>query len=100
MKYADIPAMQTPGLNYIHGSVTAVDCERKAAIISDYTTGKKYEEKYDYLVASSGLRRVWPVVPQSLKREEYLTEAGNHIQAVKNAKEGVVVIGGGKFQFG
>lgn len=99
MKFKDIPALQTPGLSYVHGSLTAVDCEKRAATISDYGTGKKYEEKYDYLVASSGLRRVWPVVPQSPKREEYLTEVGNHIQDVKSAKEGVVVIGGGMFQF-
>jgi hypothetical protein len=54
------------------------------------------ELDYDFLVAATGLRRVWPVVPQTHTREAYLSEVGNHIDAVRTAKEGVVVIGGGK----
>ena len=50
---------------------------------------------YDYLVVGTGLRRVFPVVPQSLDREQYLSEAQVHIRAVGAAKHGVVVIGGG-----
>jgi NADPH-dependent 2,4-dienoyl-CoA reductase/sulfur reductase-like enzyme len=50
---------------------------------------------YDYFVAGTGLRRVWPVVPQSLNRKQYLLEAEEHIYAVSNARHGVVVVGGG-----
>lgn len=96
-KFADLPAMRAPGISWTHGSVTQVDCENKTATIVDSITGKKSEESYDYLVASTGLRRAWPVVPQSLTRETYLAEAGTHIESVKNAKEGVVVIGGGMY---
>lgn len=53
------------------------------------------ELSYDYLVCSTGLRRVWPVVPQSLWRKQYLAEAGAHIDAVQRADAGVVVVGGG-----
>jgi hypothetical protein len=51
--------------------------------------------QYDYFVAASGLRRVWPVVPQSLRRKQYLFEASDHIRAATTARHGVVVVGGG-----
>lgn len=54
------------------------------------------EEDYDFFVGASGLRRAWPVVPQSLTKEDYLNETLGHISLVKSAKRGVVVIGGGK----
>ncbi len=38
---------------------------------------------------------MWPVVPQSLSRKQYLVEAAEHIHAVSNAQHGVVVVGGG-----
>ena len=50
---------------------------------------------YDFLVAATGLRRVWPVVPQSLGRKQYLIEVEEHIHNVANARDGVVVVGGG-----
>lgn len=79
------------------GSVTQIDLAKKVARIANPKTKEESEESYDYLIAASGLRRVWPVVPQSFSRAEYLVESGNHIEAVKNAKEGVVVIGGGQY---
>ncbi|RDW78292.1 FAD protein [Coleophoma crateriformis] len=94
-RFADLPALRDPGISWIQGSTIKVDCERKVATISDRNTGKDFEERYDYLIAATGLRRAWPVVPQTLTKDEYLIEAGNHIDAVRNAKEGVVVIGGG-----
>ena len=51
---------------------------------------------YDFLVVASGLRRVWPVVPQSLKKKQYLIEAGDHIRSVANFRHGVAVVGGGE----
>lgn len=95
--FKDIPALQRPGLSCVQGSVTRVSFKNKIAAISDHKTGKQYDQAYDYLVVSSGLRRVWPVVPQSLHRSDYLREVHRHIQAVKDAKESVVVIGGGSF---
>ena len=58
------------------------------------------ERSYDYLLASSGLRRCWPTVPESLTRTAYLSETGRHIKQTHDADQGVVVIGGGSFQFG
>ncbi|KAF5667580.1 pyridine nucleotide-disulfide oxidoreductase [Fusarium heterosporum] len=95
VKYSDIPGLKDPSINIIQGSVNSVNPETKKAIISAHLTQEKSELEYDYLVASTGLRRVWPVVPQSLTRKQYLLEAENHINAVQNAKHGVVVVGGG-----
>ncbi|OJD11676.1 hypothetical protein AJ78_07601 [Emergomyces pasteurianus Ep9510] len=95
-KFADIPALQTPAINYIQGSVTHVDCERKISTIKIAGTNNEIAQKYDYLVASSGLRRTWPSAPESLSKEEYLTEIAEHVSKTKLAKDdGVVVIGGG-----
>ena len=97
IKFDDLPALRAPNISHVHGTIFNVDCERKVAVISDANTGKQYEEKYDYLIAATGLRREWPTVPQALTREAYMKEAGDHIAKVKIAKEGVVVIGEGKF---
>lgn len=43
---------------------------------------------------ATGLRRAWPVVPQSLRRKQYLPEAGAHIAAARASRH-VVVVGGG-----
>ncbi|WXC47458.1 hypothetical protein QX201_007176 [Fusarium graminearum] len=95
VKYSDIPGLKDPRINIIQGSVTGVDPASKKATISAHLTEEKSTLEYDYLVAATGLRRVWPVVPQSLTRKQYLFEAENHINAVQNAKHGVVVVGGG-----
>lgn len=87
--------MRAPGLSWAQGSVSKVNTEDKVVTIADKISGKEYDESYDYLVIATGLRRQWPAVPQSLTRKAYLAETGKHIEEVKAAKEGVVVIGGG-----
>jgi NADPH-dependent 2,4-dienoyl-CoA reductase/sulfur reductase-like enzyme len=93
-KYQDIPALKD--VHCIQGSVTSIDAKKRLAVIEETQTLSVSERSYDFLVAASGMRRVWPVVPQSRTRESYLNEVGAHIEAVKNAKDGVVVIGGGE----
>ncbi|KGQ07550.1 Apoptosis-inducing factor A [Beauveria bassiana D1-5] len=95
IKYADIPSMQVPNLKVVIGSVTAVDCVSKTVTTLDAVTKVATEHAYDFFVAATGLRRVWPTVPQSLSRKQYLVEAGEHVHAVSNAQHGVVVVGGG-----
>ncbi|PGH36457.1 hypothetical protein GX50_00642 [[Emmonsia] crescens] len=94
-KFADIPALRTPAIKYIQGSVTRVDCERKISTIKEVGSNNEIVQKYDYLVASSGLRRTSPSTPESLNKEEYLIEIEEHIAKTKIAGDGVVVIGGG-----
>ena len=48
------------------------------------------------MIAASGLRRAFPVAPQSLYREKFLEEARQHVENVRNAREGIVVVGGGE----
>ncbi|PMD42005.1 FAD/NAD(P)-binding domain-containing protein [Hyaloscypha variabilis F] len=91
MKFSSLPALQVSSLKFIQGSVKSIDSESKTAKID----GKEGEsdEKYDFLIAASGLRRVFPVVPQSLTEGEYLEEARVQIERIEEGSEGVVVIG-------
>ena len=95
VKFGELPALRHPSLRFVHGKASQVNPESSTAAIVPYGESIPYDEKYDYLVVASGLRRVWPVVPQSLTRTQYLAEVHDHIDAVKSAKEGVVGIGGG-----
>jgi len=94
MKFCALPALQVSNLKIIQGSITGIDCGRKVATIKTSRGGR--EEGYDYLVAASGLRRVFPVVPQSLIEKDYLQEAKEQIEKIKSSKEAIVVIGGGR----
>lgn len=97
-KFEGIPALQAPEISYTQGSVTNLDCDQKIAMIKEFESGNKVEMKYDYVVASSGLRRVWPVVPQALTKDGYLSEMNDHIDKVVAAPEGVIVVGGGMYK--
>lgn len=92
--FRDIPALKD--IHFIQGSVKNVDCDKKQAVVTESETGSSLGLEYDFLVAATGLRRVWPVVPQAKSRQAYLSEAAEHIEAVRKARDGVVVIGGGK----
>lgn len=98
-RFEDVPGLQHPAIKFVHGSVTTVDTESKIAKTAVYGSDGEsvLEQSYDYLLVASGLRRVAPVVPASLTRDDYLAETGEHINRVKQAvdKGGVVVIGGG-----
>lgn len=95
VKFQDLPGLQTPQVKFISGSVSSVDCEAKTATTIDNATKIATTHDYDYFVAATGLRRVWPVVPQSLTRKQYLLEVEEHIHSIANARHGVVVVGGG-----
>ncbi|EOO02375.1 putative pyridine nucleotide-disulfide oxidoreductase-like protein [Phaeoacremonium minimum UCRPA7] len=95
VKYEDVVPLQAPNVHVIQGTVNGVDCSAKTATITESGQTSTRELTYDFLVVASGLRRVFPVVPQSLRRKMYLFETGDHIRAVTNATDGVVVVGGG-----
>ncbi|KAI0199732.1 FAD/NAD(P)-binding domain-containing protein [Astrocystis sublimbata] len=95
VEYKNVKRLQRPNVSFVQGSVTNVDCENKVATISDRKTQKTREESYDFLVAATGLRRAWPVVPQALTREAYLEEVGAHADRVLNSTAPVLVVGGG-----
>ncbi|KAK4152208.1 apoptosis-inducing factor 2 [Chaetomidium leptoderma] len=96
VKYDEIPGLRSPNIRVLQGTVQSVDLEQKVATyLAHGSTAPPSELRYDYLVAATGLRRVWPVVPQSLRRKQFLFEAGDHIRAATTAKHGVVIVGGG-----
>ncbi|KAF2093589.1 FAD/NAD(P)-binding domain-containing protein [Rhizodiscina lignyota] len=95
IKAANIPALRHPDISWVHGSVTSIDTSKHTASITRIDTSEPEQHRYDYLIAASGLRRVWPTVPQSLTKKSYILEAERHIDAVKDAHSGVVVVGGG-----
>lgn len=72
-----------------------MDPDRMAAQVQDSKTGKQVDTSYDYFVAATGLKRNYPVVPETTSRTNYITETGDHATSIKNATSGVVVIGGG-----
>ncbi|KAJ5925338.1 hypothetical protein N7454_007977 [Penicillium verhagenii] len=94
-RFKDIPALKSPDFNFIQGSVSKVDSAARVAHIVDSETKQSRTERYDYLIAASGLRRIFPVAPQSLQRDEFLAEAKKHVENVRNASRGIAVIGGG-----
>lgn len=87
--------MQHPNVIITQGSVTDVDPDQRVAKIRLSESDQTQEQQYDFFVAATGLRRVWPVVPQSLTKEKYLAETADHIECVTTASHGTVVIGGG-----
>ncbi|GIK04994.1 hypothetical protein Aspvir_009093 [Aspergillus viridinutans] len=94
-RFADIKALQSPHVRFIRGSVSAIDCQRKTATILDSVSKTSREEGYDFFIAGTGLQRVFPTVPQSRTREEFLAEVRENTADVVNARQGVVVVGGG-----
>ncbi|KAI1098181.1 FAD/NAD(P)-binding domain-containing protein [Jackrogersella minutella] len=93
--FKDIPILQRPDVRFLHGTVSKVDPESKTATIIEQPNQEEQALAYDYFVAATGLRRVWPVVPQSAKKEDYLKEVRRHIDAVTNSTAPVLIVGGG-----
>ncbi|KAL4999356.1 hypothetical protein BDV10DRAFT_184513 [Aspergillus recurvatus] len=93
IKYTDIPALQTPEIRCVQGSIDSLDCMAKTATIA--TESGAIQEKYDYLITCTGLRREFPSAPRSLTREKYLAETAENLANVRGAEQGVAVIGGG-----
>lgn len=95
VEYKNVKVLQRPNVTFVQGTVTDVDCENKTATIAVRKTQKTRVETYDFFIAATGLRRVWPVVPQALTRESYLEEVGAHCDRVLNSTAPVLVVGGG-----
>ncbi|WYZ44795.1 hypothetical protein EsH8_VIII_000111 [Colletotrichum jinshuiense] len=95
VKFHDIPQLQHPSIKVIHGSISSVDCSHKIATFLDTTKKQSRSQHYDILLTATGLRRVWPVVPQSLSQTDFFREVTSHINSTHNAPYGLAVVGGG-----
>lgn len=95
VKFGDIPALQDSRVRWTQGSLMKVDPETKVANVKIAKSGEVFEESYDFFLAATGLQRNYPVVPQKLSRDQYLLETADHVDSIKAADTGIVVIGGG-----
>jgi NADPH-dependent 2,4-dienoyl-CoA reductase/sulfur reductase-like enzyme len=95
LNFSDIPALSHPDVTILQGSVSAIDATNRTATIAKSDSTESIQHSYDYLVAASGLRRVWPTVPQSLTKKKFLSEADEQISSIMKSEERVVVVGGG-----
>ncbi|KAL5359949.1 hypothetical protein BJX96DRAFT_174834 [Aspergillus floccosus] len=93
--YAEIPAIQSSNVEFIRGSISSIDSQGKIAAVHKRGASTPTEVLYDFFIASSGLRRTFPTVPQSVEKLEFLQEARDHQRKIKDASDGVVVVGGG-----
>lgn len=73
----------------------SIDAAVRSATIKLQGQNDISKQNYDYLVAASGLRRMWPTVPRALSKKNWLIEADEHIATIKDATNRVVIIGGG-----
>ena len=96
VEYKQVKVLQRPNVTFVQGTLANVDCENKTATITEHKTRKTRVESYDFFIGTTGLRRSWPVVPQSLTREDYLSEVGTHCDKVLNSTAPVLVVGGGQ----
>ncbi|KID72715.1 Oxidoreductase OXR1 [Metarhizium brunneum] len=95
VEFPRLPDLQRPNVAFVHGTVARVDWASRTAEVRRHGAEAPDVLGYDYFVAATGLRRAWPVVPQSFGREAYLAEVGEHIRRAGGASRGVVVVGGG-----
>jgi NADH dehydrogenase FAD-containing subunit len=95
MRFTDLAALKTPRVNFTQASVVRVNLGSKTVKAKIAGSDIEINEPYDYLLAASGLRRGWPVVPQSLHKENYLNEYMARATSIQKGKHGVIVIGGG-----
>jgi NADH dehydrogenase FAD-containing subunit len=93
-RYDEIAALQHPNIHIRQGRLTNIDPDKRIGYIR-LDGCEVSEQPYDFFIAATGLRRVWPVVPQSLTKVDYLAETADHIKSVTTASHGTVVIGGG-----
>ncbi|KAF8536500.1 pyridine nucleotide-disulfide oxidoreductase-like protein [Trichophaea hybrida] len=90
-KFADIPYLRD--VLIVQGRVERVDPKRKEVVYTS-PTGEK-SMAYDYLVCATGLQRDWPAQPRATTKEEYIRDAIALVAGLVDAKERIVVIGGG-----
>lgn len=97
-EYSALEILQHPSVKYMQGKLASVSPESKEAVILPFNSETPSTVGYDFFVAATGLHRAWPVVPQALTKSEFLADVKRQVKAIQDAKDGVVVIGGGKFR--
>jgi NADH dehydrogenase FAD-containing subunit len=100
-KFSDMDSLKRPNIEVLQGSALHLDPQAK-----ELHWQKKYRDssgseldilKYDYLVASTGIQRLWPILPRSMNSIDYQTDAQDYIADLGKAGPTIVVVGGGNF---
>lgn len=102
-RFADIPYLEDVAV--VRGSVQHMDPLRKTVVYTTYGAcigeqqqqQQQYSLSYNYIVCATGLKRDWPAQPRAMAKAEYIRDATALVQGLADAKEGVVVVGGGLF---
>ncbi|OJZ80604.1 hypothetical protein ASPFODRAFT_38020 [Aspergillus luchuensis CBS 106.47] len=93
--YRGFPKLNRPDVTFVQGTVVRVDASTRTVSYQS-PEGQQQDLPYDYLLAATGLRRPWPVVPRTTEMRSYLADAGTAARRLSAAgKIGIVVIGGG-----
>ena len=97
-KFADIPYLKDVAV--VRGSVQRVDPELKTVVYATYDAcagEQQHSLPYDYIVCATGLKRDWPAQPRATTKTEYIHDAAALVRGLVDAKERIVVVGGGLF---
>jgi NADH dehydrogenase FAD-containing subunit len=99
-RFSHLNELKHSNLHFKHGSVKNINPEAKVAEWCD-RNGKTQQQRYDYLVMATGLKRHWPAVPKSGSFEEYQRDGAAFIEKITGGDPSkydgrrVVVIGAG-----
>lgn len=96
-KYSDVLELRRDEITIRRGSAKRIDSENLVATFDDMeNAGQEFNQRYDYVVLATGLRRDWPTVPRAFTKAEYLKDGLEQISGIENSGgDGIVVIGGG-----
>lgn len=97
-EYSALEILRHPSVNYLQARLDSISPESKEATIVLFNSDTLSVFQYDFFVAATGLHRAWPVVPRSFTKSEFLSDVRKQVKAIQDAKDGVVVIGGGEFR--
>lgn len=98
IKYEDIEKGKSvdEDVRFIQGTACCLDTSSK---VLKYrlpgSESEKGELEYDYLIAATGLRRGWPVVPRFSQKSQHLNDV-EQLERELNGCSRIVLVGGGK----
>ena len=93
-EFSALKELRHPSLTTARGRIDQLDCEARRANLTNLTSGVTSHLDYDHVLVATGLRRQWPIVPESHSKDRYVMDALQHINTLEASKR-VVVIGGG-----
>ena len=94
--FDEIPSLRDYGVNVLRGRASSLNPANKILRYKESLSGPEREVEYDYLVAATGLKREWPVVPRELGKKGYILDAKRFVKGLEEVEGSIVVVGGGE----